>query len=292
MKNIAFALLTASILGLTGCQNDNGGNGNDDSLNTDFGGESLATVNGQTVSDDLLAAFVSQYPNVDMEGLEDQQREQLTDHVINLAILAQEARNRGLHENADTQASLALNRMQTLSDRLIRQIEAETEVSDEAIQAAYDERYGNTSEYKARHILVEEESQARDMISQLDEGADFATLAQENSTGPSSENGGDLGWFSPDQMVPPFAEALQTIEPGSYGAEPVETQFGWHVILVEDTRESDGPALEEVREQIVNSLRQEEIQTFVSELRENANVERATANEQGSSERQESSDGQ
>lgn len=274
MRNIAIAVLTASVLGLAGCQNDNGGNGNDDGLKTDFGGESLATVNGQTVSDDLLAAFVSQYPNVDMESLGDDQRQQLTEHVVNLTILAQEARNRGLHENADTQASLALNRMQTLSDRLIRQVEAETEIGDEAIQAAYDERYGNTSEFKARHILVEEESQARDLISQLDEGAEFATLAQEHSTGPSGENGGDLGWFSPDQMVPPFAEALRNIEPGNYGAEPIETQFGWHVILVEDTRESDGPALEEVREEIVNNLQQERIQTFVSDLRENANVER------------------
>lgn len=281
MRNIAIAVLAASVLVLAGCQNDDGGNGNNDSSNgstdglkTDFGGDTLATVNGRTVSDDLLAAFVSQYPNVDMEGLEEDQREQLIDHVVNLTILAQEARNRGLHENTDTQASLALNRMQTLSDRLIRQVETETEVSDEAIQAAYDERYGNTAEYKARHILVEEETQARDLISQLDDGADFATLAQEHSTGPSSENGGDLGWFSPDQMVPPFAEALQTIEPGNYGADPIQTQFGWHVILVEDTRESEGPALEEVREEIVGNLRQERIQTFVSDLRESANVER------------------
>lgn len=274
MRYTILALCTASVIGLAGCE---AGNQNDDegTIKTDFGGDRLATVNGQPVSDDLLNAFLSQYPNVDPESIESEQRQQLTEHVINLTIMAQEAQRRGLHESPDTQASLALNRMQTLSDSLIRQVEDEEPIDDEAIQAAYDERYGDTREYKARHILVEEESEAESLIEQLNDGADFAELASEHSTGPSGENGGDLGWFSPDQMVPPFAEAIQTIEPGNYSEAPVETDFGWHVILVEDSRDSEGPALEEVREDIVNNLRQERVQSFVSELREEAEVDKA-----------------
>lgn len=274
MRYTILALCTASVIGLAGCE---AGNQNDDegTIKTDFGGDRLATVNGQPVSDDLLNAFLSQYPNVDPESIEGEQRQQLTEHVINLTIMAQEAQRRGLHESPDTQASLALNRMQTLSDSLIRQVEDEEPIDDEAIQAAYDERYGDTREYKARHILVEEETEAESLIEQLNDGADFADLASEHSTGPSGENGGDLGWFSPDQMVPPFAEAIQTIEPGNYSEAPVETDFGWHVILVEDSRDSEGPALEEVREDIVNNLRQERVQSFVSELREEAEVDKA-----------------
>lgn len=274
MRHTILALCTASVIGLAGCE---AGNQNDDeaTIKTDFGGDRLATVNGQPVSDDLLNAFLSQYPNVDPESIEGEQRQQLTDHVVNLTIMAQEAQRRGLHESPDTQASLALNRMQTLSDSLIRQVENEEPIDDEAIQAAYDERYGDTREYKARHILVEEESEAQSLIEQLNDGAEFAELATEHSTGPSGENGGDLGWFSPDQMVPPFAEAIQTIEPGNYSEAPVETDFGWHVILVEDSRDSEGPALEEVREDIVNNLRQERVQSFVSELREEAEVDKA-----------------
>lgn len=274
MRHTILALCTASVIGLAGCE---AGNQNNDeaTIKTDFGGDRLATVNGQPVSDDLLNAFLSQYPNVDPESIEGEQRQQLTDHVINLTIMAQEAQRRGLHESPDTQASLALNRMQTLSDSLIRQVEDEEPIDDEAIQAAYDERYGDTREYKARHILVEEQSEAESLIEQLNDGADFAELATEHSTGPSGENGGDLGWFSPDQMVPPFAEAIQTIEPGNYSEAPVETDFGWHVILVEDSRDSEGPALEEVREDIANNLRQERVQSFVSELRDEADVEKA-----------------
>jgi peptidyl-prolyl cis-trans isomerase C len=128
-------------------------------------------------------------------------------------------------------------------------------------------------EIKARHILLENEEDAKAVIEALDGGADFAELAKERSTGPSGANGGDLGFFTADMMVADFSDAAFALEPGSYSAEPVQTQFGWHVILVEETREGAQPPLDEVREQLVAELQTQAVQEMLTELRAAAGVE-------------------
>ena len=132
-------------------------------------------------------------------------------------------------------------------------------------------------EVKARHILVEEEEQAREIIAELDGGADFAELAEEHSTDPSAEGrGGDLGFFTRDRMVAPFAEAAFAMEPGTHSAEPVETQFGWHVILVEERREGTAPEREAVEGQLQEIIAAEVIEDTRTELRETAEIEMNT----------------
>ncbi len=129
------------------------------------------------------------------------------------------------------------------------------------------------TEQHARHILVASEEDARAVITELDGGADFVELAKERSTGPSGPRGGDLGYFTSDQMVPEFSAAAQTLEPGQYTKDPVQTQFGWHVIKLEDRRESAPPSFADMEPQLRQEMTRENVETVLSELREDADVE-------------------
>jgi peptidyl-prolyl cis-trans isomerase C len=272
MHKIILSLLAVSLLGLSACADNDSGTSGDDFR--DLGGDTLATVDGEAVSERLVNAFIQQYPGMDADNIPAEQREQLAEHMINLVILTREAERRGLHREDDIRAALALERMQTLSDRMVRKLEEDEPISDEEVQARFDERFGSVSEYKAAHILVEDEELARELLARIEAGEDFGALAEEYSQDGSAVDGGDLGWFNPDQMVPPFAEAVRNLGPGNISEEPVQTNFGWHLISVEDRREGDGPTLDEVREDIVNRIRQEKVQDFVSDLREQATVEK------------------
>ena len=155
----------------------------------------------------------------------------------------------------------------------------ESAVSEEALQAAYEAAFANVepaTEYNASHILVPTEEEAQALIEELAGGADFATLAQEKSTGPSGPNGGQLGWFGLGAMVAPFEEAVVAMEVGTV-SEPVQTQFGWHVIRLNETRLKDAPALDEVRGDLAETLRREAIENRLSELTEGAKIDRVEA---------------
>ena len=149
-------------------------------------------------------------------------------------------------------------------------------VTDEALQAAYDATYSTAepvTEWDASHILVETEEKAGELIVMLEEGADFAALAKEHSTGPSGVNGGELGWFSVGMMVAPFEEAVQLLEVGQV-SPPVQTQFGWHVLILNDTREQGPPPLEEVREDLAKEIEDSAIEVAVTALVEAAEITR------------------
>lgn len=154
-------------------------------------------------------------------------------------------------------------------------------VTDESLQQAYDEVFAELqpeTEYNASHILVPTEEEAQALVSELEGGADFATLAQEKSTGPSGPNGGQLGWFGKGAMVPSFEETVMTMEPGTISA-PVQTQFGWHVIRLNETRLASAPALEEVRGELLDTLRRAAIEERVTELTGSAEITRMNAGE-------------
>lgn len=150
-------------------------------------------------------------------------------------------------------------------------------ISEDAIQAAYEAQYQEAEagiEYSAAHILVETEEEAADLVAKLDEGAEFATLAREFSTGPSGPSGGDLGWFGEGVMVEPFFEAVTALDVGEV-SPPVKTDFGWHVIKLKDTRSKERPELEAVRAQLEDVLRNEAIETFINQLEKRGEVDRA-----------------
>ncbi len=153
------------------------------------------------------------------------------------------------------------------------------DVSDEELQAAYDAQYKDAEpeqEFNASHILVETKEEADAIKAELDGGADFAEVAKEKSTGPSGPGGGSLGWFGPGMMVPEFEEAVAGMEAGGV-SEPVETQFGWHVIKLNETRTGEAPVLEDVREELETQVRQTKVQEAIESLTEAAEVDRSAA---------------
>lgn len=199
----------------------------------------------------------------------------VTDQLIAARLIEAEAYAAGLGEDPEVLARLDEVRGHIVQDVwLERQLEAR--VTDEAIERLYEDFLAENppqTEVRARHILVESEDEARDLIAALEDGADFAELAEERSNDPGSgARGGDLGYFGRGMMVPEFEEAVFALEVGSYSAEPVESAFGWHVILVEDAREVEAPSFDEMRNDLANQYVQREIRTLIEELRAEAEI--------------------
>ena len=169
--------------------------------------------------------------------------------------------------------------MATMRERIVMQVYFEREVNakltDEVLQKRYDlwkEANPGASEVKARHILLETEEKAKEVLAEVQGGKDFAAAAQEYSTGPSGPNGGDLGFFTQDQMVKPFADAAFAMTPGEVSAAPVKTDFGWHIIKVEDRRQQPQPAFEEMKDQLSQEATQEIASEMMAALRESAEI--------------------
>ena len=178
-------------------------------------------------------------------------------------------------ESAGVRAQLEIQRRNTLAAAAIAAV-AKAQPTDPEVQAAYDGLFAQAepmTEYSAAHILVDSEEKAREIKVELDGGADFGTLAEQNSTGPSGPNKGDLGWFAADQMVAPFADAVKAMEKGQI-SDPVQTEFGWHVIQLNDTRMRDVPPLEQVRDQIGQMVLRDKVQAEIQRLTSAATVEK------------------
>ncbi|ARC87236.1 peptidylprolyl isomerase [Rhodovulum sp. MB263] len=207
--------------------------------------------------------------------------QQLPDDVLYQAVLDQLIRQtavgEAIGEDLSTGARLALEneRRSFVAGEALSRL-AEAAVTDEAVKAAYNATYGDAdpiNEYHAAHILVDTEDEAQAIEAQLKDGADFAELAKEKSTGPSGPNGGDLGWFSEGMMVQPFEEAVTVLEPGEVSA-PVQTQFGWHVIKLYETRLKDAPRLADVRGELVQQIQRDAMEAALEKYTEEAEVSR------------------
>ncbi|MDG4647038.1 peptidylprolyl isomerase [Roseibacterium sp. SDUM158017] len=232
----------------------------------------LATVNGNEITVGHLIAMrqmlPQQYQELPAQVLFEGMLEQLVQQQV-LADVAAEDIDRA------TELGLDNERRAFLAAGYVDDI-AMAEISDEELQAEYDAQFADVDpveEFNASHILVEAEDEAQAIIDELAGGADFAELAAERSIGPSGPNGGQLGWFSAGMMVPEFETAVFDLEPGEVSA-PVETQFGWHVILLNDTREQAPPALEEVRAELIDGLRRARVEARIEELMTEAEIER------------------
>ena len=232
-------------------------------------GEIYATVNGSAVTKKDIEMF-ARAVGADFNTAPPQIVAALVEYSIAAQLLSEEAARAGYGERPEVARALDAARRDTLYNAYVADLSQQV-AGDDAIAAAIAEgKFGITVpvETKARHILVAEEDEAKALIEQLDEGADFAELAKEHSTGPSGPGGGDLGWFTQDQMVEPFSVAAFAMEPGSHSAQPVKTQFGWHVIKVEDRREN----AEAVRSEMANALMEDAIEAKITKLRDEADV--------------------
>jgi peptidyl-prolyl cis-trans isomerase C len=219
-----------------------------------------------------ISSLPQQYQQMPFEAIFDA----LRDRAVNTALLSNAAEDRDLRSDPAVREAIADAERLILRNRLI-ETTVERAVTEDALREAYAAREAEPGfareEVKARHILVEDRATAADIVAELEAGADFAALAAEHSTGPSGEAGGDLGWFTREEMVAPFAEAAFAMAPGEVSAEPVETRFGFHVIAVEDRRTAT-PSFEDSRADLEQELGREAVTALLDELRGDAAIER------------------
>ncbi len=233
----------------------------------------VATVNGTPITEQGLAVYQQQRHSRRPNDPASQDRDAVLEELINLELARQAGVQEGLDQKPDIAVQIDQQRRAVIAAAAIQHQLQVNPVSDEELKKLYDDNVGDGKEYKARHILVEDQQKARDLIVELDEGADFSELAKQHSTGPSGKTGGELGWFSASQMVKPFSDALAGMEKGTYTKEPVQTQFGWHVIILDDSRESTVPSFEQVKPQLKMMAQNQRVQDYVASLRSNATID-------------------
>ena len=230
----------------------------------------VATVNGVDITIGHMIVARATLP---------QQYQQLEDKVLFDGILEQLVQQQALASSftgeLPPRATLSLdNELRSLKAGEVLEMAMAEPISDAELEAAFSARYADSvpeSEYNASHILVETEDEAKVLVAELEGGADFAELAREKSTGPSGPNGGELGWFGPGMMVPSFEAATIALEVGTISG-PVETQFGWHVIRLNETRQKALPTLDDLREELTDTLRQENARARIDAATSEAEV--------------------
>ncbi len=235
----------------------------------------LMTVNDQPVSKALFGIyFQERLRGVPREKVTPEMQMAAINELASMLVIAQDAERQKLDQRPEIIAALELLRAKMLTQSAIQEYSKTHQPTDAEIQSYYDAEYAGKTilEFKARHILVKEEAQAKDLIAQLDKDGDFAALAKEHSTGPTGKDGGALGWFDGEQMVKPFSDAVKAQEVGKYSKQPVQTQFGWHVILLEETRETPAPALENVKTAIAGVLQKKSLADYMTGLREKSSL--------------------
>jgi len=235
----------------------------------------VARVNGVDIRQSDLA-FAEEEIGGNMPTIPpEQKRDYLVNYLVDVIVLSQTAEKQKLGDRPDVKRRLAFDHNRLLMESLL-QDSGKSALSDEAERKVYDEavkQVKNEEEVHARHILVPTEDEAKAILAQLKGGADFAALAKEKSKDPGAAEGGDLGYFTKEQMVPEFAEVAFKLGKGQL-SDPVKTQFGWHIIKVEDKRTRPTPTFEQVKPQIENYVAHRAQAEMVENLRKSATVER------------------
>ena len=224
--------------------------------------QNVAVVNGKPVPKARVDTLIQQAEKAGQKVSPEMQA-QARDQVVLREIFVQEAERRGLQASADYRAQMELARQSILIRQLFEDHKAKNPVTDDAAKAEYDKFKAQAagSEFRASHILVEKEDEAKDLIKQIKGGAKFEDLAKKHSTDPGSgANGGDLDFAKPDAYVPEFSKAMTGLKKGEMTETPVKSQFGWHIIRLDDQREAQFPAFEDVKGQIKQRLEQTRLQ--------------------------------
>jgi peptidyl-prolyl cis-trans isomerase C len=233
----------------------------------------VAVVNGTVLTTAEFDAFAR---SVEASRGQPMPREEILNTLIDRELLYQAAKAKGYDKRSDVIQELDNQKRSLLANVAVNEVLRAKPVSDEELRKVYQDRVlaNKINEYKARHILVKSESEAKDIIAQLNKGADFSALAKGKSIDTASaKNGGDLGWFGPNQMVPEFYKAAAALAKGKYTTTPVKTQFGWHVILLDDVRPVTPPKFNDVKSQLQGLVENQHLSEYVKELRKKAKIE-------------------
>ena len=237
--------------------------------------QNIAVVNGTPIPKAQADALIDQLVHQGQQNTPQLQMA-VREELVNREILMQEALRRGLPNRPDIKAQIAVAQQTVVLRALIEDFVKNNTPSDAEITARYNAliKDAGGKEYHLHHILVDNEQQAKDLIAKIKAGASFEDLAKQYSKDPGSgKNGGDLDWSDPKAYVPEFAAAAEKLQKGQMTDTPVHTQFGWHIIRLDDTRDTAPPPLEQVRQQIVQQIQQEKLQAFEESLRKNAKVQ-------------------
>lgn len=260
------ALLVAvgSMLALNAC--------NADQANKSAADKPAATVNGTAIKQSTIDAFIQQRA---AQGAPDtpEMRKALLEELISREVVRQAALKEGIDKKPEVQMQLDLAQQNILLGAYVQNYAKSHPITDDMIKAEYDKlktQIGD-KQYRARHILVADKKEAEAIIAQLNKGANFEKLAQQKSKDSSGKNGGDLGWNVPAAYVKPFGDALLALKKGAVTKQPVQSQFGWHVIKLEDVK--DAPAMEEIKQNLTQGLQQQQLQKMAADLKAKAKIE-------------------
>jgi peptidyl-prolyl cis-trans isomerase C len=233
-------------------------------------------INGKPISTETFDFYVKTRANKATSELTPDQKQQILDELIRIELAAQQATKDGLDKQPDVVNRLDLTRQNVLAETVFQNYLKGKTPTEQELRAEYESQVAAMpkTEYRARHILVATETYAQTIIERLRKGGDFAAIARKESMDNSKDKGGDLGWFTAAHMVPAFSEAVTALKKGEITPKPVQTQYGWHVIQLEDTREVSAPEFEQVKDRLGQIVQQKKLQAYMDELKKTATIEK------------------
>jgi peptidyl-prolyl cis-trans isomerase C len=239
----------------------------------------LATVNGTAITQNFFDFYIKAISGKKHGDLTPDQQSQALDNLIRAQLVAQQADKDGVDKSTDTQDLLALTRLNVLQQTMEERYLKDKRPTEQELRAEYENQVAALPklEYHARHILVATEPFAQGVVQRLEKGDKFEDIAKKESMDSSKDNGGDLGWFTPDRMVKQFADAVVSLKPGDYTHKPVQTQYGWHVIQLVDTRPLSPPPYDQVKQRLEQVVQAKKFKAYTDDLISKAKIDRTSA---------------
>jgi peptidyl-prolyl cis-trans isomerase C len=265
-------LLLAGLVSLASCQPKA-----DSSLSTPADtSPTVATVNGTNISQNFYDQYIKAITGKVTSELTPEQRAQALDTLIRAQIVGQQAMKDGIDKVPETSALLELTRLNVLQQAVAEKYLKDRKPTEQELRAEYETQVGSLAkqEYHAKHILVATEPFAQKVVERLQKGEKFEDVAKHESMDSSKDNGGDLGWFTPDKMVKPFSDAILSLKPGEYTHKPIQTQYGWHVIELVETRDLQAPPFDNVRQRLEQVVQAKKVKAYTDDLMRNAKIEK------------------
>ena len=273
MKHLRILCLTAALVALAACQMKSpSGTASQSSAPPS---PAVATVDGKPISRDFYEFYIKGVTGKTSGDLSPEQRSQALDNLIRAKLIEEEAVKESLDQQPETAQLIKMERLNVLEQALSQKFLAGKTPTDDELKAEYDAEVAKlpNTEYHARHILVATQPFAQKVVERLKKGEKFEDLAKAESMDSSKTNGGDLGWFTLDHMVKPFADAVSGLKVGEYTQEPVQTQYGWHVIQLLGTRPVNPPAFDQVKQRLVQVVQAKKFRAYTDDLMKQAKVE-------------------
>jgi len=264
-----FAALAAAALAMSGCsQNSNAGPENA------LGPGKVATVNGKPIAESVLRVYALAAGRKNFDDLSAEDRGKLLDELVGVEVLSQQAEKDGVSASRTLAAQIELQRLQLVARAMATSYLEKNPVTDADLQRVYDENLPRLTQeqYKTRHILVDTKDEAEKVIAQLRSGKQFADLAKERASGKTGPNGGDLPWFTAESMNPQIFAAVAAMKVGSFSQEPVQSEYGYHVLILDDTRKGEAPTMESLRKDLTAVAERNRLDDYIKTLRAGAKV--------------------